>query len=665
MSTSPRQHHHRTSQLLSLRRHSEGGSSQQQRHATKTSDEHETTTSRTNNRKVVSHRIQQLRRTLNPRSNKARWRYRTTTTDKIVEEEEDEELMQDADGSDHVSSSIAGGGEEESFSMDDSFQGDFASPADEDYQHGASDSAIRLTGAGGEDFQQHPSGIFRRANSTSPIESGRSGLQRIPVRGVSFDSEVLSQSSSHVIPTTSARSMDDNDHLTLRTFSSDLKEFRVKPHHCFPGNAAVYMTEPEIYKSMMNVSEHVEFLHSYVKPTLKTPPPPVVGTNKTVQDLYGTAKDRRLGSLRVEVLGCVGLSSVKPDVSVYLVCGDSAFATDTIHSCRSPMWPCNSKRAAVFPMHHAYVRLFVGVFGGRKEKNDEFLGRIVLDASALRPNTEYDVTFPLRLSSFVYDRRPRGVIRLRFSLHWFNERAVMLSYLKSPRSLSSESPDHAPSIPCGDPKTFRNVALTVHGHDLPGKYSQKAFRATMREFALTQLNLRFLVKGLAKDMILYEKPLFSLYIFSTWMLCVYHNSAKLAPSFFVGYLIMNMISNYYYFNLSEQNNLGYTPLTIQEMANSLVKDQDTGNMKPLLAKKKAKNIAARPAPSVPDRSHPSICEIEDIEPMDHREFPFSERHEYRKFTVDDALAYNKRTSSAKCKFLLEDLVETKIDVSYR
>jgi hypothetical protein len=196
--------------------------------------------------------------------------------------------------------------------------------------------------------------------------------------------------------------------------------------------------------------------------------------------------------------------------------------------------------------------------------------------------------------------------------------------------------------------------MTVHGSDLPGKYTQKAFRATMREFALAQLNLRFLIKGLAKDMILYEKPLFSLYIFSTWMLCVYHNSVKFAPSFFVGYLIMNMISNYFYFNLSEQNNLGYTPLTIREMAGSLVKEQETGNMKPLLAKKKAKNIAARRASWAPGPSHPSIGEaedVQDIEPVDHREFPFSERDEYRKFTVDDALAYNKRTSSARCKLV--------------
>ena len=153
------------------------------------------------------------------------------------------------------------------------------------------------------------------------------------------------------------------------------------------------------------------------------------------------------------------------------------------------MWPSNSKRAAVFPIHHAYARLYAGVFATKKDKNDVFCGRVVLDLAALRPNTEYDVTLPLRASSFIYDRRPRGVIRLRFSLHWFSECAAVLSYLKSPHSLVAGPGDDNPSVLCGDPKTFRNVAITVHGQDLPGKYTRKAFQATMREFNLSRLNL--------------------------------------------------------------------------------------------------------------------------------------------------------------------------------
>ena len=270
---------------------------------------------------------------------------------------------------------------------------------------------------------------------------------------------------------------------SVRKSRAENKEIRVKPFHCFAPEV-VYMTEAEMHHSMVKPSEKIAYLESYIAPSSnKTKRMQICDETKR---MWGKTNDGRIGSLRIEVLRCIGLAFVKPDVAVYLICGDVPFVTDCINSCRSPMWPSNSKRAAVFPIHHAYARLYAGVFATKKDKNDVFCGRVVLDLAALRPNTEYDVTLPLRASSFIYDRRPRGVIRLRFSLHWFSECAAVLSYLKSPHSLAG---DDNPSILCGDPKTFRNVAITVHGQDLPGKYSRKAFQATMREFNLSRLNL--------------------------------------------------------------------------------------------------------------------------------------------------------------------------------
>lgn len=270
----------------------------------------------------------------------------------------------------------------------------------------------------------------------------------------------------------------------------DRKELRVKPLHCFMPHK-VFMSEDEIYQNMLQPSEKVEHVESFVEPWYKGKPPELT---EMEQAYWGTPMDGRIGSLRAEVLSCVGLAKNKADVSVYLVCGDAAFATDVIHGSRSPMWPACSKRAACFPIHHAYARLYVGIFdvsSKRTSDNDQFCGRVTIDISALRPDSEYDVTLPLRASSFVYDRQPRGVVRLRFSLHWFSERAAVLSYLRAPRNMASTPAfREQPSIPCADPKTFRNVAVTLHGQELPGKYSRPAFRATMREFALYQLNIR-------------------------------------------------------------------------------------------------------------------------------------------------------------------------------
>lgn len=276
-----------------------------------------------------------------------------------------------------------------------------------------------------------------------------------------------------------------SDGKSSRKFKSENKEFRVKPFQCF-GPDVVYMTEAELHSTMLQPSEKMEFLQSYIVPSSKQTQK--LSICAETERLWGNTEDGRIGSLRVEVLSCIGLAPVKPDVAVYLICGDVPFMTDVLNSCRSPMWPPQSKRAALFPVHHAYARLFAGVFATKKDRNDDFCGRVVLDLASLRPNTEYDAALPLRASSFVYDRRPRGVIRLRFSLHWFSERAAVMSYLKSPHSLVATTCKNIPSVLCGDPKTFRNVAIVVYGQDLPGKYTHKAFRATMREFNLSRVN---------------------------------------------------------------------------------------------------------------------------------------------------------------------------------
>lgn len=427
------------------------------------------------------------------------------------------------------------------------------------------------------------------------------------------------------------RSRDSGDAYRASGGGDSNKKFRVKPYHAFP--QAVFLNEAELYQNMMQPSDEFEFLTSYLNPSTKatrrTKTPDIVRRH------FGSPReDGRIGSMRVEVLGCVGLDRTKPEVSVYLVVGDCAFASDTIQGARSPMWPATAKRAAVFPLHHAYARLFVGVFdvrGGKKSEADGYCGRVAIDIPPLRPDTEYDVTFPIRASTFIYDRRPRGVVRLRFSVHWFSERAVILSYLKRPRNplAFSRQAKKQPTIPCGDPKTFRNVAVTVHGQDFPGKYTRGAFRATMREFNLYQQNVRFLFKVTIIDCILYENPLMSLYLFTTSMYCVYLNSVRLVPPFFIGWLIYLLYESYLARNVYLSGHLGYKPLSILEVLYGLLWDNKGNkvNFKPILVKKRArKQVVGEDG------------KLMDIELNNHREFPFSERYTYHKFAASDAIA---------------------------
>jgi len=214
----------------------------------------------------------------------------------------------------------------------------------------------------------------------------------------------------------------------------------------------------------------------------KTERDPIMDS-ECVERVESRSKERQIGTLKVEVLSCTGLVKFdrfsKPNITTYLICGDASFATDSIASL-SPIWPVRSKRAVEFPLFHAYARLYLGVFNATEKEVDDFAGRAVINVSSLRQNIQYDVTFPLKVSAMVYDKRYRGSIRLRFELQWSDERFAVLSYL--PRTLN-DLPwigDHTKSdfvgIPCADSKTLKNVAQTIFGEDLPSKFSRKSFR---------------------------------------------------------------------------------------------------------------------------------------------------------------------------------------------
>ncbi len=235
------------------------------------------------------------------------------------------------------------------------------------------------------------------------------------------------------------------------------KEFvQIQPFYAYP--EGFQMSDGELYQEMIRKSSNFETLVSSQLSNDNEP------DNKS-----------QIGTLKVEVLACMGLPQFrrsKPNPIAYLVCGDSAFETDAILNSRTPMWPARSKRAALFPLYHAYARLYAGIFSVTDKDNDDYAGRVAVDIAALRPNVDYDVTMPLRKSGTVYDRQPRGLIRIRVRLEWTRERAATLSYLPSMLSeilANVEEPYDLVTIPCADTKSIRNVALTIYGEDLPGK----------------------------------------------------------------------------------------------------------------------------------------------------------------------------------------------------
>ena len=136
------------------------------------------------------------------------------------------------------------------------------------------------------------------------------------------------------------------------------------------------------------------------------------------------------------------------------------------------------------------------------------------------------------------------------------------------------------------------------------------------------------------------------------MHCIYLDSVKLAPAYFVGYLIFHLFDNYEFYSQTQSSHLGYAPPTLQELLYSLLAPFGRENIHPVQINKK-----------VVHRSHISRCSSScgtvsdlgedaggDIEPLNHREFPFSEKLEYPMFRGEDAIAQSKYTgSTSKCK----------------
>jgi len=306
-----------------------------------------------------------------------------------------------------------------------------------------------------------------------------------------------------------------------------VKEYRVRPSYNYPHR---WMTHEELIEDMNCPSAEIH--------DLRLPP--------------AVAPKQEIGLLHVEVMQCLGLprpkgkaASINPNPVVYLVCGSYAFATDIVPQCTDPMWLRAMKRACQIPINHGYARLFVGVFhdDGSKSSKDLFIGRAVVEIPQLRPGVTYDVTLPLRQSASVYSRRKRGAVRLRFSLYISDEKQLVLSYFPSKRNRVAGQIGTT-TVACADPKSFRNVALTVNGIHLPGKFSTDHFMAIIREFKLVQKVIHHLLVKFIEDLVVWRYPVKSAFVFIAWMHSLYSNFAIMVPVYSVSFLFLQLMANY-------------------------------------------------------------------------------------------------------------------------
>lgn len=315
-------------------------------------------------------------------------------------------------------------------------------------------------------------------------------------------------------------------------------------------------------------------------------------------------KTQEIGQLRLEILQCFGIptASLIRETSAYCiaVCGNHAFKTDIMPPVANPMWLCKMRRACLFPLLHAYARVFIGVFDNSSTEGaaTDFVGRIVIDVARLRPGCSYDFTLPLRQSSNVFTRQQQGAIRVRLHLIWHSERSAIMSYI--PKTKPKFHPHEKVHISCLDDRTFRNVAHTVHGIHMPGKFSMTLLKSTVREINFTRIHvMRYLRKREIWNLIYWKYPFISGFVFCAWMHSVYANTIHYVPGHIVTFLLLHLYRNYAYYGMDSALQNGFMAPTIEELFSAV-----------LFGTRKSKKHYLEPLNMEMDQSHA-------VNPMEH------------------------------------------------
>lgn len=272
---------------------------------------------------------------------------------------------------------------------------------------------------------------------------------------------------------------------------------------------------------------------------------------------------------------CLGLSPMSNCSS--LICSIIAFTPPTSVN--------GNRRACILPIHKVCSQVCVGVFDYDGEKTmDDFIGRVVIDIPQLPSGCAIDFTLPLRQYSRIYQRKKLGSIRLRLQLNLtqHGERAALLAYF--PNNLGDirnrmKSPNNNPvTVVCPDAKTFYNVALTVYGKDIPGKYKKHTHTAVTREVKLIKEMLIYHTNKTAINVVRWRTPLLSAYLFVAWMHFVITSSMRLVPGYIMSLVFIFMLNNYvkYHVNSAAAKLFGHT--TIADMTWLMLFRQDGGKM---------------------------------------------------------------------------------------
>ncbi|GMH46782.1 hypothetical protein TrRE_jg12267, partial [Triparma retinervis] len=316
---------------------------------------------------------------------------------------------------------------------------------------------------------------------------------------------------------------------SIATFDKAGLEHRVKPVKYYPD---AWMMHSELMSEVVLPTDHLVDLTSR-------------------SGLGSATAAKRIGLVKVELLGAYGLPKLdrfgKTDLYAIMIVGSNVFRTDTIDDNYSPVFLPRTKRGAVFPIYVPYEQLYVGGFDDDGDfLSDDFVGRVSVDLSRLKPHVSYDVTLKMRESDTMYSRKARGAIRLRIEITEYVEpRLALKSFVKN----FASRPKEAEGIMAHDRTSARALSLVLWGTEPPGEYSPPLFKATLRESDLYEVNTLCLMKKTLWELAFYENEGFfgnlkSLYVLSSLFLTIDHGPRAFFTAVPLFYAII-LIENYW------------------------------------------------------------------------------------------------------------------------
>ena len=222
---------------------------------------------------------------------------------------------------------------------------------------------------------------------------------------------------------------------------------------------------------------------SKYKPHSWEAPPPLCPTARMAPELFERVAGQQIGEVRIEVLQCESLPKLLygvVDPYALIVVEGFAGRTSMVRNNMNPSWGADEPRAFKFPIIYGFstINIAINDQDAQPIMADATLGRVSIGLGQLLSRTTYDCWFGLQAGGEGKPRISKGLVRLRFSVTWRDERLRIASYTRPPPKYFV--------VPFLKRKHMRSAIIAARGHSgNPNAFSWRAFNANLSELKQT------------------------------------------------------------------------------------------------------------------------------------------------------------------------------------